>query len=521
MRLLVPNTVSDATLVSSSLPEDEALPWAAGVTYAAGDVVISTTTHSIFESLQAANTGRDPETSPAWWLRRGPTNRWAMFDGSASTLSTSDDGAIIVDLDAGAVEDATFVDLVADQVRITGAGVDITRSVPAPVAPATSVTLKIGGLGFGGGALRISITGSGTVSVGNVSLGEYVDLGETQHGASVSIIDYSRKVTDDFGNVSVVRRGYSRRVTARVAVLPSNVDTVSAQLAAVRATPCVWEVSPRHQALSVYGYYTDWQFDISFPTLAFFTITLESMYEEGFAVAPGGSVAPPPAEPVKTLSLLHFDEEGLPDAVSTNSVDISASAHQITSTNVFDGSAVTDEVYAIYSGAPADGRKITDTGVTIEAWVVPTFSAGSPARFNYVVLDKATSSKQIYAGFWWQTATDGSATTFSAWCDATRNYSNYTGFYYSAPYSSSALVHVALVLTTSSYAVYVNGTRVTSGSFSSAEYPDDLLWDDNAFFIVRNSSTSTTFRTDEARLSNVPRYSGATIIVPAAPFTLD
>lgn len=305
MRLLVPDKITDAKLLSSSVPEVEAPPWSSGETYGVGATVISPSSHSVFESLQAANLNRAPDTSPAWWVRRGPTNRWAMFDGSASTVSSSSDGAIIVDLDVGVVEDITFIDLVAAEIRITASGLDVTRSVPAPVAPATSVTLTIGALGFAGGALRISITGSGTVSVGNVSLGSYLSLGDTQHGVSLGIIDYSRKVTDDFGNISVVRRGYSRRVTARVAVLPDQVDTVSSQLAAVRATPCVWDVSPRHQAFSVYGYYTDWQFDIAFPTLAFFTITLESMYEEGYAVTPGASVSAP-----RTLAQLNFN--GLP-----------------------------------------------------------------------------------------------------------------------------------------------------------------------------------------------------------------
>lgn len=226
--------------------------------------------------------------------------------------------------------------------------------------------------------------------------------------------------------------------------------------------------------------------------------------------------------PVNVLSLLHFDEVGLTDAVTTNSVDASESLHELVTSDAFNAFAVTNQVYAIYQGAASDGRLITNGGLTIEGWVLPQTIAGLPGlpKFNHITLNKATASEELYAYLRWVTDDTG-VTTFYGGCSATKNYVDYTGDEYSAVWSITELVHVALVLTPSSYSVYIGGARVATGVFSSAEYPDFLTWDNGAYFEVRCSSTSTAFRTDEARLSNVARYSGATITVPSTPFLID
>jgi hypothetical protein len=53
--------------------------------------VISTTTHKIYESAQAANLNNNPTTAanvPLWWLEVSATNRWMPFDKSMSAKCT-------------------------------------------------------------------------------------------------------------------------------------------------------------------------------------------------------------------------------------------------------------------------------------------------------------------------------------------------------------------------------------------------------------------------------------------------
>lgn len=72
-RLIRPVAITDAMLISSTVPETMATAYAPGTTYAAGDRVGVTTgtTQLVYQSLQAGNLGRTPASSPAWWKLLG------------------------------------------------------------------------------------------------------------------------------------------------------------------------------------------------------------------------------------------------------------------------------------------------------------------------------------------------------------------------------------------------------------------------------------------------------------------
>ena len=92
LTIIRPLPITDAILdVSGSppvtnVPENDYAEWAVGTTYALGDRVILTSTHRVYESLQASNTGNNPTAlGSTFWIDAGPTNRWAIFDTSVST----------------------------------------------------------------------------------------------------------------------------------------------------------------------------------------------------------------------------------------------------------------------------------------------------------------------------------------------------------------------------------------------------------------------------------------------------
>jgi hypothetical protein len=93
LKFLKPVAMTDALLISSTAPENDYAAWASGTTYALAARCISTTTHRIYESVQAGNLNHDPttDTTATWWLDVGATNRWKMFDaavGSQSSLAS-------------------------------------------------------------------------------------------------------------------------------------------------------------------------------------------------------------------------------------------------------------------------------------------------------------------------------------------------------------------------------------------------------------------------------------------------
>lgn len=79
LRITVPVMIADPMLTATDVPEADHPPWDAGTTYALGVRVIRH--HTIWESAQAGNIGRDPVSAgAAWWLKVSATNRWRLFD---------------------------------------------------------------------------------------------------------------------------------------------------------------------------------------------------------------------------------------------------------------------------------------------------------------------------------------------------------------------------------------------------------------------------------------------------------
>ena len=93
-RLVRPVTITDAKLVSSSVPESIVTEYAAGVTYASGDIrgVTSGTAQDVYQSLQAGNIGQAPASSAAWWRLLGRV--YAVYSSGATYAKD----AIVTDL---------------------------------------------------------------------------------------------------------------------------------------------------------------------------------------------------------------------------------------------------------------------------------------------------------------------------------------------------------------------------------------------------------------------------------------
>lgn len=68
-RMIRPIAITDAKLVSSSVPEVLVAVYAGGTTYGLGDRagITTGTAQVVYESIQAANMGHAPASSPTWW----------------------------------------------------------------------------------------------------------------------------------------------------------------------------------------------------------------------------------------------------------------------------------------------------------------------------------------------------------------------------------------------------------------------------------------------------------------------
>lgn len=291
MRYIVPTTITDAALVASSLPEDDQPAWNAATTYAVGDRVLRATTHAVYERLVAGTTAGAPEADAVNWVRVGPSNRWAMFDGAVGTYSAAP-SSISFTIAPGTVRGLALLDLDIEGATVTmsvGGRTIYTRSFQ-PIqtqedcdnwydyffeAVQRRSALILDDLPpYSDGQITITLTGSAAgISIGSCVVGPVYRLGDVLAAPRIGITDYSKKDTDEFGTTSVAQRGYARRMSADVVLPSSNVDVATARLARVRAKPVVWVASRLFDSLIVYGWLKDWS--VSIPGLINSTCSLE------------------------------------------------------------------------------------------------------------------------------------------------------------------------------------------------------------------------------------------------------
>ena len=104
-----------------------------------------------------------------------------------------------------------------------------------------------------------------------------IELGTVETAPTIGVIDYSRRVTDEFGVTTVVQRGFARRMTVRLAVPFDDVDTIQRQLAELRATSATWIADDRFGSLTVRGFYKEFEVDHATAPLSYCTLTVEGM----------------------------------------------------------------------------------------------------------------------------------------------------------------------------------------------------------------------------------------------------
>ena len=290
MKYIVPTVITDAMLVSSSVAEADYAAWSAATAYTLGQRVIRTATHSIYERLVAGTTATAPEADAVNWIRVAPTNRWAMLDGAVGT-STTASGSITVVLAPGVIRGIALLDMDVEALSITmtvDGDVVYHRDIdPIGVqedcdnyfdyffeAIQRRHVLVITDLPpFGEGELTIAASGSGPISIGSCVLGTMYELGEALVGASIGIIDYSRKDVDAFGVVTVAERSYAKRMTLPIALRTNVVDVATSRLARIRARAVVWIGSEQIDSLVIYGFCKDWS--VVIPGRMFSTCSLE------------------------------------------------------------------------------------------------------------------------------------------------------------------------------------------------------------------------------------------------------
>lgn len=258
--------------------------YAGGTTYALGATVRYNT--RLYESLQAANTGNTPGSSPTWWLDIGPDNVYAMFDRSSSKQSVAGASvaavAVIMPANCNAAGLMSLADITTARL-VVGNGYSTFYSTSDATTPVNMV-LQVAGAGTIVSVLvRNDTVGPPTPGyprIGQLVIGTMQDVGDTKYGLGLQLVDYSVKTLDEFGNYTFTERAYSKRVSAPVWITKPTLTEKLVKLAALRAVPTAWifsDVSEYSAVAMVFGYMRDLSLAIDYPTHALYQLQVEGL----------------------------------------------------------------------------------------------------------------------------------------------------------------------------------------------------------------------------------------------------
>ena len=294
MKAVKPTTFTDAMLISSSAPETDHSTYAAGTSYALNARCIYA--HQVWECVQSPSLGKTPGSDPLWWARISPTNRWAMFDSEISS-QTSVASPLTVVLKPGTVNSLALFGLGGTTLAVT-----VRNGLAGEVVYSRTLTLDGTIIAdwyqyhfepsvqradvvltdlppYGDAHITITLSGGGSVQCGIVLVGTVYVLGDTQYGATASIIDYSRKDTSALGITTFVQRKYSKRLSAELMLPNVQLNKVQRVLADLRATPCAWigTDTDGFDPLTVYGFYRDFSITVAYPNQSLCSLEIEGL----------------------------------------------------------------------------------------------------------------------------------------------------------------------------------------------------------------------------------------------------
>ena len=294
MKVIKPVAFNPATHLVSSTAVETYSAWAAGTTYAK-DAFVDYGTH-IYQSLVNSNTSNQPDTSPTQWVLIGPDNTHAMFDGQTST-ATSSTSPLTVVLTTGLANSLAVLGLVGTQLVV-----QVRDGAGGPLVYDRTISLdgtfiydwyqyffepnvQVGEVvltdlpPYLNARLTVTLTGTGTIQIGTLTFGTQYELGDAEYGASLGIIDYSKKETDEFGTTTFVQRDFSKRLTARLLLPNVQINRVQRVLADVRAQPAVWVTTDVDELrpLTVFGFFRDFAIEVAYPTQSYCSLEIEGL----------------------------------------------------------------------------------------------------------------------------------------------------------------------------------------------------------------------------------------------------
>lgn len=290
---VVKSIVVAPAMLDSSVPVNDHPEWLVGQAYAAGQRVVHA--YQVWESLADANTGHAPEVSGTWWVLVGVVNRLKAFDLSHTTKTRFSGNAwfevtLESSINALALLECDGLRKVRVVMTHPSYGLLYDKSYDMWSVPVASNwydwtyaerreqdSLYMFDLpSYRGALVRIEIDAGSSAGVGVILLGQQRDIGvSVSPGMTMGIRDYSRKEVNQWGDVTLQKRAFSRERALKVVCEKEQLDNIDRTLSDLRATPVLWLLSMQYRQANVYGWFSDYKLMVDYGTYCVLSLQLE------------------------------------------------------------------------------------------------------------------------------------------------------------------------------------------------------------------------------------------------------
>lgn len=295
MRVIKSIETTDAILTYSNITEDEYPEWVSGTSYTATDRVIYQ--HKIYEAILTHSNTVAPDLDQLNWLYISATNKYRMFDNVLSNSSTNLGGIHFTLTPNQVVNGIVLLNVNAANVRVVMTDpvdgevynkdyslssfndvVDYYSYFFAPVVDRKTTAVFLDLPTYPTANIDVYVeSGTALASVGEVIYGIQKIIGRTNIGTSIGIKSYSRKETDEFGNITVVKRKNSKYCDYDIDIDNYMLADVQKFFSDIDSVPSVFIGNADMEELVVYGFYSDFKATISFLSVSKCTLRVEGL----------------------------------------------------------------------------------------------------------------------------------------------------------------------------------------------------------------------------------------------------
>ena len=265
-----------------------------------GGIVTDLANHDLYESLIDSNTGHALSDTTKWKYI-GKTNRFRLFDYTRNNRTSAPLSFTVVFAPGQRIDSIALAGLIANDYTISvsstsGGGVVYSASGSLTYRRTrtwydyffgefrTRPSLAVFNVPpYSDNVITVTLdSDSGQAAAGALIVGNFVELGMTQYNAVSDVLNFSTVERDEDGNAILTQRRNIPKTRQTVFSKKTDVDRIIEARAALNAVPAIWygldDPSDGYfEAVSILGFYRDFQINITYPENAILSIELEEV----------------------------------------------------------------------------------------------------------------------------------------------------------------------------------------------------------------------------------------------------